>query len=69
MGKDKEYIVDAKFDLNLTEEEKQALKKAKPVSATPSRGRQDVLVDRRDPLADHKKVQPERRKNKQDRRD
>jgi len=69
MNKDKEYIVDAKVNVELTAEEKEALrKKTKPVGTTLAYGRQNVFTDRRDPLA-VKKVQTERRKSKKDRRD
>jgi hypothetical protein len=69
MNKDKEYIVDAKIDTTLTEEQQKNLrKKSKPVGEVPAYNRQNVFVDRRDPLA-QKKVKPERRKNKKERRD
>ena len=66
VSKDKEYIVDTKIDATLTEEEIRKLRKQS--GSKPAHGRQDIFVDRRDPLA-QKKVQPDRRKNKRDRRD
>jgi len=69
MNKDKEYLVDVKIDTTLTEEEIRKLRKQAPLAETkPAHGRQNVLTDRRDSLA-QKKVEPDRRKSPRDRRD
>jgi len=69
MNKDKEYLVDTTIDTTLTEEEIRKLRKqTPPAGAKSAHGRQNVLTDRRDPLA-LKKVQPDRRKSRKDRRD
>jgi len=70
MNKDKEYIVDTKIDTTLTEEQQENIrKKSRPVGAVPAYNRQNVFVDRRDPLAKKKQSQAERRKSRKERRD
>lgn len=70
MNKDKEYIVNVKVDVELTEDEKRKLKqKSKPVGDVPVYGRQNAITDRRDPHTQKKMTQAERRKNKRERRD
>jgi len=70
-GKDEEqekvYIVDKEIDTTLSKTEQYFLKMKKKLLGT--RGRQDVLVDRRDPLREGDFIGDDRRKNSKDRRD
>lgn len=65
--KGKEYIVNKEIDTTLSKTEQYFLKMKKKLLGT--RGRQDVLIDRRDPLREGDFIGKERRKNPKDRRD
>lgn len=66
----KEYLVDKKVDTALTPEEQKKLRQKKvPVGTRLAHNRQDVFADRRDPYSKKSPSQPERRKNKRDRRE
>jgi len=64
---DREYMVDKKIDTNLSKTEQYFLKMKKKLLG--NRGRQDVLIDRRDPYREGDFIGDERRKNPGDRRD
>lgn len=70
-GKDEEqekaYIVNKEIDTSLSRTEQYFLKMKKKLLG--SRGRQDVLIDRRDPLQKGDYIGDDRRKNPKDRRD
>jgi hypothetical protein len=63
----KEYIVNQQVDTTLSKTEQYFLKMKKKLLGT--RGRQDVLVDRRDTLREGDFIGEDRRKNPKDRRD
>lgn len=64
---EKAYIVDTKINTALSRTEQYFLRMKKKLLG--SRGRQDVLIDRRDPLREDNYTGDERRINPKDRRD
>lgn len=64
---EKEYIVNSEINTTLSRTEQYFLKMKKKLLG--SRGRQDVLIDRRDPLREINYTGHERRTNPKDRRD
>jgi hypothetical protein len=64
---EKEYIVDREINTALSRTEQYFLKMKKRLLGM--RGRQDVLIDRRDPFRENHYTGEDRRKNSRDRRD